>query len=465
MFAHASRFCVLMLLLQLCAAAAPAFGALLSFVEAEFDGMNGVQYLAQPSAVVVSPDWRHVYVTSTTDAAVAAFDRNATTGRLSFIEAQRNGQPGVQGLGGAAALTFSADGTNLYVAGSSDAAVAVFARDAATGHLNFVQAQMNGAGTVGLGGASSLALSADGKNLYVTGHTDDALAVFRRDAATGRLTFVEAHVNGVGGVDWLDGAIDVAVSPDGADVYVAARNQATVAMLRRNANTGTLLFNGQLVEGVNGLRGLARPNALALTANGQYVYVASFDEDITVFVRDPATGLLSFIQNDNVLPGGPVALTVSPDGARVYVASYVSSTRSELNVFTRAANGTVASQETYADGANAQGVNGASAVVVSPDNRHVYVTGRSDNALAVFAINATLGPTPTPTAPVCTGDCNHDGEVTVNELLTMINIALGNAGVSTCTAGDANGHGRVTVDEILTAVSNALNGCDVHTSP
>ena len=41
----------------------------------------------------------------------------------------------------------------------------------------------------------------------------------------------------------------------------------------------------------------------------------------------------------------------------------------------------------------------------------------------------------------------------------MVNIALGNAGVSTCMAGDANHDGQITIDEILTAVSNALIGC------
>jgi hypothetical protein len=45
----------------------------------------------------------------------------------------------------------------------------------------------------------------------------------------------------------------------------------------------------------------------------------------------------------------------------------------------------------------------------------------------------------------------------------MVNIALGNADVSTCAAGDANADGQITVDEILTAVNNALQGC--RTSP
>lgn len=59
----------------------------------------------------------------------------------------------------------------------------------------------------------------------------------------------------------------------------------------------------------------------------------------------------------------------------------------------------------------------------------------------------------------CVGDCNSDGQVTVGEILTMVNIALGNASVEACFAGDANRDGQITIDEILTAVSNALNGC------
>jgi hypothetical protein len=51
--------------------------------------------------------------------------------------------------------------------------------------------------------------------------------------------------------------------------------------------------------------------------------------------------------------------------------------------------------------------------------------------------------------------------VTVDELITMVNVALGGADVSLCPAGDVNRDGEITVDEILTAVNNALDGCPV----
>lgn len=59
----------------------------------------------------------------------------------------------------------------------------------------------------------------------------------------------------------------------------------------------------------------------------------------------------------------------------------------------------------------------------------------------------------------CTGTCDYSGQVTVDKILTMVNIALGNQSINGCWAGDANGDGLITVDEILAAVINALNGC------
>lgn len=68
--------------------------------------------------------------------------------------------------------------------------------------------------------------------------------------------------------------------------------------------------------------------------------------------------------------------------------------------------------------------------------------------------------------PPCVGDCNGDGRLTVDELLSMVNIALGNASVAVaCLAGDPNMNGQIDVAEIIAAVNNALNGCAVHPTP
>ncbi len=59
----------------------------------------------------------------------------------------------------------------------------------------------------------------------------------------------------------------------------------------------------------------------------------------------------------------------------------------------------------------------------------------------------------------CAGDCNGDGEVTVDEIITMVNIDLGSAPPSECTAGDANHDQVITIDELVGAVNAALSGC------
>jgi len=70
----------------------------------------------------------------------------------------------------------------------------------------------------------------------------------------------------------------------------------------------------------------------------------------------------------------------------------------------------------------------------------------------------TSGPTETP-APTCPGDCGGDGSVTVEEILMLVNVALGNADVSVCTASDLDANEAITIEEILTAVNMALTGC------
>jgi hypothetical protein len=60
---------------------------------------------------------------------------------------------------------------------------------------------------------------------------------------------------------------------------------------------------------------------------------------------------------------------------------------------------------------------------------------------------------------VCVGDCNTSYIVTIDEVITMVDLALNDSGVAACTTGDADGNGQISIDEIMTAVHNALSGC------
>jgi hypothetical protein len=62
------------------------------------------------------------------------------------------------------------------------------------------------------------------------------------------------------------------------------------------------------------------------------------------------------------------------------------------------------------------------------------------------------------TAQDLRGDCDGDGIVTVDELVTGVNIALGNQPLSACPVFDGNGDGAVTVDELIEAVNITLSG-------
>lgn len=78
-------------------------------------------------------------------------------------------------------------------------------------------------------------------------------------------------------------------------------------------------------------------------------------------------------------------------------------------------------------------------------------------AFAVLVAGATVA------RAQCTGDCGGDSEVTVDEIITMVNIANGVATLDTCPAADGNGDSLVAIDDIISAVNNATNGCPAPT--
>jgi hypothetical protein len=60
----------------------------------------------------------------------------------------------------------------------------------------------------------------------------------------------------------------------------------------------------------------------------------------------------------------------------------------------------------------------------------------------------------------CPGDCDRNGVVTVDELVTAVNIAVdGQIPMKECLPADTNLDYMVSVDELVTAVNRALRGC------
>jgi len=61
--------------------------------------------------------------------------------------------------------------------------------------------------------------------------------------------------------------------------------------------------------------------------------------------------------------------------------------------------------------------------------------------------------------PACVGDCNRNGVVTIDELVTGVGIALETAPINRCYALDTDGTRTVQINELVEGASHALEGC------
>ena len=435
----------------------------LTWIQSVQQGIGGVSGLADVSKVVVSPDRRQVYALSPTSGAIALFDRNTTSGELTWRTTYDALDLGV-GLGGIDSAVFDADGRFLYVASEFENAIHVLARDTGTastrGSLSLASSiRQSDAGVTGLVGVSSLAITADGVNLYASSQSGDTVAWFVRDSIDGRLRFAGLRTNLAAGVEGLDGAGNMVVDDALGQLFIAGTGDATIAQFQRSADsfcpasgTGELVdvpFNigagGRVVfivdvevagdatgvientveltaardpdnptqsdtetsvsstvadlaiskdDGLSEIDGLE--GARAVAATGAFVYVAAPDDNaIGVFSRTfdpgmPGHGELEFLEvvrngEDGVDGIGRVSdIALAADRAHVYTTSPLTNS---LAVFERnAASGRLDFLEVQQNGVlGVSGISGASAVALSADDAHVYVTGRFSNAISTFA--------------------------------------------------------------------------------
>ena len=317
---------------------------------------------------------------------------------LELVDVQQQNQNGVEGLTGVLALAVSPDGANVYGAGESEGALAVFRREAGTGALTQLEVQRDGIGGVtGISRVSDVAVSPDGANVYTASTADDTVAVFQRNTATGKLLWLEAQKEGVSGVTGLDFARAVVVSPDGTNVYAAGQRAGSVVAFKRNGLTGTLTYAQTVTDGVDGVDGLAGVDALAISPDGKHLYAAGMADNAVAVFRRGGEGKLTFAETlrdekDDPRFGivGTSGLAVSPDGRQVYVTGQGDDA---LAVFTRnASTGHLKLVNIYAQGVDeVEGLYGAMAVKVSPDGKRVYTTGMNDGAVSAFDRDAATG--------------------------------------------------------------------------
>lgn len=387
---------------------------------------SGIPALSGASGLAVSPDGRFVYVAGGSSSSLAVFARDPQSGALSWVQAL--GDPAGD-LAGVRQLAISPDGQNLYAAAAGADAVVAFRRDQGTGLLIKLDTVRDGDGYIcadgngllcplnGLDGAHGVAVSPDGRHVYVTGNTDDAVVVLQRGddgGLHGRIApfFVQTFTPPNPGD--LDVASGIAISPDGRLVYVSGYFSNTVLVLRRDASTGALSHLQTLSEGVDGVTGLGGPYALSASPDGMDVYVASSVQGaMAAFRRGTADDRLSLVEvvTGVAALGGVSGVAVTPDGARVVAAS---PQEDALVVFERdrATGALLLAQEIRRAGGGPL-LDGARQVAVSPDGRTVYATANGDNRLVALE-RANPQPALTALAPASAPTGSGDLVVTLS---------------------------------------------------
>jgi 6-phosphogluconolactonase (cycloisomerase 2 family) len=342
--------------------------------------------LSGADALAISPDDRFVYVGAANAATVSAFVRGrhgvlvplAQTvrgagrgkrhnsipyfGCVSGVTLARTSQPRcgaqIRGLNGVAALVVSPDGRSLYAVSyglaPGEDSVITLQRDQRTGALRPLPGKRScvqslpGRGCpplAGLEGATSITISPDGRFVYVASELSGAVRGFLRNRSTGALTPLyrrggcissgkrtASDVRCAVTVPQLAGALSLALSPDGRELYVAAFDPGAVVALRRNPRSGRLapgppncLQAAPDARCPLGLPFLHGASALAMGAHGSAVYAISVGGNSLVeLLRNPVDGALGLSSKSPTTLGpltGPVALALSPHGHSIYLSS------------------------------------------------------------------------------------------------------------------------------------------------
>lgn len=369
----------------------------LSMVQVIRNNQNGNNSMNFPVNVKVSPDGRHVLVTSYADNAVTWFNRNNQNGSLTYAGSLSSDGIGEDVLLGASGLSLSKDGKNVYVASSDGGSVEVFRRNQNTGSLTFInsfsEAQNNASG---LEGTVAVTVSADDQQVYAAGTESDALVVFNRNTITGALTYQETLRDGEQNITDLKFPVALAVSDKFDEVYVADFGSNALLSFTRNEGEATLDFGFSERGSGLGITGLRGAETAVISPDGNYLYVAAKEGDaVSIFARNQSNGSLTYIdylEDGGGLDGlnGATEIIISADGTDVYIAGFWDNT---VTHFQRDINtGLLIFSDKEKDGLfGVDGISGANSLVFSENEDYLYVAGFWDNAIGVFTRNTNDG--------------------------------------------------------------------------
>ena len=260
----------------------------------------------QPVLSAVTPDGHFLYVAN--DAGDS--DPGSVTGYSISFDGSLHpvpGSPYVASDLGPYGVAISPDARYVYVSNtgnspSENGSVSAYKSSRRDGSLTELQGSPY---TVGVA-AGGIALTPDGKRLYVANGESDSISAFKRDAGTGQLTQLAASPFAVS-----DGEpTGVVITPDGQHLYVAV---GSMVSQEDNVVDGfSITPTGQLrrVAGAPYAAGLG-PQLAALSNDGKSLYVTNNgSQDISGY-RVAGNGSLA------PLPGAPFATGQNPLGITV----------------------------------------------------------------------------------------------------------------------------------------------------
>jgi 6-phosphogluconolactonase len=264
--------------------------------------------------VTATPDRRHLYVSNYEDNTLSVFEI-AASGALSPA-----GSPVATPHPVLSATT--PDGRFLYVANDgSPGSVSGFAVSRSSGALSPVPGSPVAATDPGPFGP---VVSPDGRYLYVSNvgnspASPGSVSAYRIDQDTGALTEI-------GGSPYTLQIAPggVAMTPDGRLLYVANGESGTISAFTRDADSGALTP----VSGSPFAAGNGEPTGLAITPDGRHLYsanssmVTQADNQVHAFAIDQGTDALAEISGSPYDAGlGPQYAAISSDGAHLYVTN------------------------------------------------------------------------------------------------------------------------------------------------
>ncbi len=287
--------------------------------------------------------------------------------------------------------------------------------------------------------ATAVAISPDGRNAYAIG-LDDSLSIMARDPVSGALTPLACVTSD--GTDSRGGAcatrasmhgpVDVVVSPDGQNVYVASDEEITefdrdpaTGLLSEPQGTAACVSTdgsgGACVDGKN----VGDVGSLAFSPDGSTLYAAANHGGIAILRRapdgslsqstDPRSGCITEngADQDNLNDtmacvdgkalGTIAGLAVAPDGKTVYASDFEGSGVAVLDrdqntgELGQSADRTGCLSESGDDAGDtgvctqAISLDGPGSVQVSPDGRNVYVAAFLASSVAVFGRDPASG--------------------------------------------------------------------------